>query len=237
MSFKITIDVDLVQGLAKDLENTTANISAGVAEGVNITALAVRTESVSKVTQQVNLKQNYVDPKIKIDKTASATDPTAVIGAPIRGALLTNFDAQQLTVSNVWTAAMYAEVFGSLKQEIRPNPKAPKMPWTPRKGDPLRKIAAGRKQAGISAAIKVVSGSKELAHVFLIPGSRPGQDGSKFVSMSRPKGGGKAKAKYGPSIDQVVKGVWRDSETDIADTLGSNVLSSVAVLITKGIIK
>lgn len=237
MPFKISVGVDLVEQLADDLTRTTGNISAGVAAGVNVAATVIRKESVHTVTSQINLKPTYVDPKVTLDKLATETDTSAVIGTPIRGALLTNFDAQQQTVSNVWTEAMYAAKFGSLKHEIRPNPKAPKMPWTPRKGDPLRKIAAGKKQAGISAEIRTGSGQKTLSHIFMIPGNRPGQDGSKMVTMSRPKGGGKAKAKYGPSIDQALRGIWRDATDDYSKILGDSVLTSVSTVVLNGLLK
>lgn len=237
MSTVIKLDTHLVEQLAKDLADSSGSLSTGVSRGVNSVASSVRKASVRDVISQVNLRESYVDPKITVSKDATPEDTVAVISAPVRGTLLTNFGAQQQAVANVWTAAMYAEKFGSLKANVRPNPKAGKMPWTPRTGDPLRGIAPGAKQAGISVSVKASGANRSMAHVFFIPAVQKGQDGSVFVTMSRPKGGGKAKAKYGPSVDQVVKGVWRDSEADISAQLGAAVLEEATAELTKGIIK
>ena len=234
MSTVIKMDTDLVSVLADDLADTVGHFSAGVSRGVNFVAGKVRETSVREVVSQVNLKESYVDPKITIGKTATPEDTVATIETPVRGVMLGNFGAQQQTVSNVWTAAMYAEAFGTLKAEVRPNPKAGKMPWTPRTGDPLRAIAPGAKQAGIRVAVKAAGAVSTLSHVFFMP--MKNQDG-KFGTFSRPKGGGKAKAKYGPSVDQVVKGVWRDATDEISGMLGETVLEEVTNELTKGLIK
>lgn len=237
MSTVIKLDTDLVLALSEDLDRASDGFTAGVSRGVNKIASAVRKDSVRGVVSQVNLREAYVDPKITVSKDATPKDTVAIISAPVRGTLLTNFGAQQQAISNVWTPAMYAEKFGSLKANVRPNPKAGKLPWTPRTGDELRGIAPGAKQAGIRATIKASGANRTFSHVFFIPAAQKGQDGSKFITLSRPKGGGKAKAKYGPSVDQVVKGVWRDSEADIAEQLGTAVLDEATAELRKGIIK
>jgi len=236
MSITLKVGVDLVEQFAGDLSRTTGNIQSAVARGVNVVAAAVRTESVAKVVSRVNFKPSYVDPKVTVGQEATPELPRAVIEAPIRGTLITNFGAQQQSMANVWTPAMYAAKFGSLNTNTRPNAKAPRMPWTPRTGDPLRAIAPGAKQAGISATIHAGNGASRFAHVFFIPAAQKGQDGSKWVTMTRPKGGGKAHAKYGPSVDQVVKGVWTDDEAEISTRLGDTVLAEVSDEITKGLL-
>lgn len=234
MSFVIKVDTDFVGELAEQLANTHGNIAAGVARGVNAAAAVVREDSVSQVVSQVNLTKTYVDPKLTVAQNATPEKPVAVLSVPTRGLSLANFDATQQSVANVWTEAMFAEKFGSTKANVRPNPKAPSMPWTPRKGDPLRKIQSGKKQAGITVRIKTAGGTAAMPHVFLMP--MRGQNG-KFGVFGRPKGGGKAKAKYGPSVDQVLKGVWRADEQTIAEKLGDSVMSEVSNEITKGLAK
>lgn len=234
MSFVIKVDTDFVGELAEQLANTHGNIAAGVARGVNAAAAVVREDSVSQVVSQVNLTKTYVDPKLTVAQNATPEKPVAVLSVPTRGLSLANFDATQQSVANVWTEAMFAEKFGSTKANVRPNPRAPSMPWTPRKGDPLRKIQSGKKQAGITVRIKTAGGTAVMPHVFLMP--MRGQNG-KFGVFGRPKGGGKAKAKYGPSVDQVLKGVWRDDEQTIAEKLGDSVMSELSNEITKGLAK
>ena len=241
MAFTIKVDVDLVGELANDLSSTAGSIQAGLARGVNVAAKIVRQDSVDKVVAQVNLKKPYVDPKVTISAEATDARPTATISAPIRGTLLDRFDGRQQVYANVWTAAKYAAAFGSIAAPapLPPgrNGKRRWAPWIPRTGDATRGIPAGKKQAGIAATIKAGGSSSHFAHVFFMPAVRPGQDGSKFVTMSRPKGGGKAKAKYGPSIDQVVKRNWFFDEDEITGKLEESIMSEVTTEITKGLAK
>ena len=240
MSFTIKVDTGLLDDLAEDLASTTGNIAEGMARGVNAAAKVIRKESVAKVISQVNLKEPYVNPRVTLDQEAKPELPTAVIGAPMRGTLLDRFDSHQQVYANVWTAAKYAAKFGSIAAPAplpTKNGKRRMLPWIPRKGDSLRGIPVGKKQAGITATIKAGGDKDHFKHVFLIPARRAGQDGSKFVTLSRPKGGGAPKAKYGPSVDQVVKGVWRDGEKQIAETLGDSVLAEVSSELIKGLVK
>lgn len=227
MSRSISVDTSQLTALAADLSNAADAIGIGAARAVNAVATTVRKDSVQRVISSVNLKESYVDQKITIARDATPQSPKAVIEAPIRGVLLTNFDARQQSVANFWTPAMYAEAFGSLQVLKRPNPKAGRMPWTPRTGDALRGIAPGKKQDGIRAGVSP-GGDAHFKPVFFITG----KNGAK-VTMERPKTGGKAHAMYGPSVDQVVKNVWKADESEIATKLGDAVLASVTEEIDK----
>lgn len=235
MSTLIKVDVSDLFGLAAELVNAASVINAGAARAVNLVATETRLETVKRITSQVNLKPAYVESKLTVTQDATAERPTAIIEAPVDGVFINRYDGQQLSIANVWTPAMYAAKFGSLDAEVRPNNKAPKMPWTPRTGDNStgRSIPAGRKAAGISVSIRAGGGVKSISYAFLMPLRAGKQLGSGIGAFKRPKGGGKAKAIKSLSVDQMSKIVWRQDADKITKSLGDKVLAEVTADITK----
>lgn len=182
---------------------------------VNQMARKVRNQSVSGVVSQVNLTRTYVDPKIELKQLATFDNPKAVIAAPVRGVLLSRFGARSMSAKNTWDEAKYRRTFGGTQSLVKPNPRAPAMPWTPRKGSTLRGIPRGQKAAGVKATVKAGSTGGALPFAFLATLQVSGALGV----LTRIKGTRKLRARYGPSVDQVVKGYWRENEGDFAAEL------------------
>ena len=235
MSTLIKVDVSELFDLAAELVNAADVINAGAARAVNLVATETRLETVKRITSQVNLKPAYVESKLKVSQDATAERTTAIIEAPVDGVFVNRYDGKQLSQANVWTAAMYAEKFGSLETLRRPNPKADKMPWTPRTGDNYRGrgIAPGRKSMGIGVSIRAGGGVKSISYAFLLPLKRGKELGSGIGAFKRPKGGGKAEAIKSLSVDQMSKIVWRQDADKITKSLGDKVLEEVTADITK----
>ena len=235
MSTVIKVDVSDLFGLAAELANAASVINTGAARAVNIVATETRLETVKRITSQVNLRPAYVESKLKVSQDATAERPTAIIEAPVDGVFVNRYDGKQQFKANVWTAAMYAEKFGSLETLRRPNPKADKMPWTPRTGDNYRGrgIPAGQKADSISVNIRAGGGAKTIPNAFLLPLLQGKQLGPAVGAFRRPKGGGKAKALKSLSVDQMSKIVWRQDADKITKTLGDTVLAEVTADITK----
>jgi hypothetical protein len=230
MSRLIKVDVSDLFAVAADLNNAHDVINAGAARAVNSVAVDVRKETVTRITSQVNLKESYVDGKLEVSKDATPADTTAEISAPMEGVFLDRYGAVQKTQSNVWTAAMYKDKFGSLNSHRRPGPKAPKMPWTPRTGDKAmgRNIAAGQKAAGMSVAVIAGSAHKTISYAYI---GKLKQGG---VGMFRHvRGTNKIKAVKSLSVDQMAKIVWRKDADKISKTLSETVLAQVAADIEK----
>lgn len=233
----IQVDVaDLVE-VSDELNNAADLMKAGAARAVNTVAAEAREDTVREITSQINLRRNYVDSKVEFTTDATPERPQATIEIGDEAVLLSEFGVEQKTISNVWDEAKYREKFGSLSAPARlPNGK--KAPWIPRTGDQLRGIPKGQKQNGLRIQIGT-KGADNFDHVFL----RPILSGLKVFggqglngrmgAFSRPKGGGKPSAKYGPSPYQAAKGVWRDAEPHIADRLEEEVTKNVTEEFTK----
>ena len=120
---------------------------------------------------------------------ATESRPVAVIAARRRATTLATYGAKQITAS-----ARRA------------------------KGDARRGIAAGRKQAGISVLVGRAKGRKKMAGAFFMPlraGNEAGGNGmGVFIRQ-----GGTIVHKYGPSVDQVFRGVINDIVPDVTAEL------------------
>lgn len=83
-------------------------------------------------------------------------------------------------------------------------------------GDQLRGIAAGKKQAGVSVAVNRSSGRKKMRKAFLLPLSNAGTMG---VFVRTGPGDRDIKHLYGPSVDQVFRGVRAELKPQIGKEL------------------
>lgn len=238
MSSYIKVDATECAKLGLDLDNLAETMGTGASRAVNTVAKSVRQTSVKAVISQVRLKETYVDPKVEIVRDATPAKAEAVLQVIDEPVLLDRFGGQQQAIANVWTPAMYAEKFGSLNATRRPNPKAPKLPWTPRTGDSTRAIAPGAKAAGIKAGVSVSKAARKFSHVFLINMRRGKVNGAgPLGAVEHVRGTKELKAMYGPSVYQVVKGVWRDVESQVTDDLANAVFTEVEAEIEKELFK
>ena len=224
-SFNIKVDVGEVKQLALDLADANEVITAAAARGVNAAASDVRKHSVQRVINQVRLQKSYVDERVEITRSAQPSRPIASIEVKDQPVFLFQYAMSQRTQSNVWTAASYAAKFGSLDALVRPKPGAPKMPWTPRRGDPLRAIPAGSKAAGVSGGVKT---QQTLRHVFTMPILSGKSFAGRWGSFERDKTTGKIGGLYGPSVYQVMRGTWAEDTGTILDYLNKSVLDEVS---------
>lgn len=231
-STTITVDVSQVQQLALDLGDAAEVINTATAKAVNRAAISVRKHSVERVVSQVALAPAYVDQKTVITRDAAPSRLTATLEVADQPVFLYRYGAQQVSIANVWNEARYAAAFGGLDARVRPKAKAPYLPWTPRTGDALRGIPGGQKAGGVTVGVKRSNGRALLSHVYTLP-LRGGEAAGRWGTFSRPKGGGKSKGMYGPSVYQVVKGVWSVETDTIVEMLGTSVLTDVAFDITK----
>lgn len=226
--------------LVADLANAADLIKTGAAKAVNVVATETRAETAREITSQINLSSRYVDAKVEFRQDATPERPQAVIEIADEPVMLSNFGAEQMTVSNVWDESKYAAKFGSLHATAR-LPNGVEAPWIPRTGDSTRGIQKGQKQAGLRIRVSASGGGSEFKHLFLQPiksglsvfGGQ-GLNG-RMGTFSRPKGGGKPTAKYGPSPYQAAGSVWRDAEAHIADRLEMEVATLVSFEFSKEI--
>lgn len=234
MNTVISVDTtDLLQ-LAADLSNAAEIFGKGSSEAVNRVAAQARKDTVLQITSQLALQPAAVDAVVVIIQTATASKPQAIIEIADEAHFLSSFNGVQESQANVWTPSKYAAAFGTLAAPVRlPNGRMAQ--WIPRKGDPLRGIAAGSKAAGISAHVKTSGGRKDFRHVFTQPVRSGKAMAGRWGSFVHPKGGGKARAIYGPSEYQAAKGVWRDMEKELTDSLEAEVITETTNEIDKAL--
>lgn len=99
-------------------------------------------------------------------------------------------------------------------------------------GDMVRGIASGRKQAGVSVAVRKGGARKKMRKAFLIPLNGSGEMGV-FVRTGRGKKD--IKHLYGPSVDQVFNSVRNDLKPEIRRNLVSEYQAQLAYALRKGI--
>lgn len=226
MNSTIKIDMTELLKLVNDLQDAGLGLNASTAKAVNLAATEARKDTTRQIVSQVFLNPTEVDKEVVLETLATAAKPQATIEVKDNPRFLTTYDTTQKSVANVWTAAKYAAVFGTVAAPARlPGGKVAQ--WIPRTGDPLRNITQGSKAAGLHTRISA-NRSPTFKHAFTMPilsgKSFQGRWGT-FVSHGA---NGNPKGLYGPSSYQVTKGVWRDREDYIADLLEAAVSNEVA---------
>ena len=139
MSISVKVDLSALSNVAMSIEKVPKEISEALVRSVNTVARAAFETSKKKITDQVNLKQGYVDSKLKLDL---ATDlPTATITGQGRGVLLANFNPVQLVKPNASTRG---------------------------KGNPKLGIAKGYRAAGVKVRVKAQGSGGDIEHGFFM---------------------------------------------------------------------
>lgn len=131
--------------------------------------------------------------------------PVAYISARVRGTRLATYGARQV---------------------MRSAPKA--------RGDKRRSIPAGKKQAGITVSVKRGSGRKKMPGAFFMPlraGKVAGGNGMGVFWRY----GKEIEQLYGPSVDQVFKGVIPDIEPEIQADLNKTAADQLEYEIRKAL--
>lgn len=221
MSIRIDINFEGVDELVSRLEGTPEKIAQAVVDGLNQYADKAADDVKRETLSSLNLPQAYVEDRISVTRRATESRLVAEVTAPKRETLLGRFGAKQKSIANVWTKRDYIAKFGSEFARVRlPGKNGRFAPWIERKGDPMRGIQKGQKANGIAIKVKAKGNTKRLASAFLMP-LRAGalQGGNGLGVFRRPDVGGKPKALYGPSLDQVARRVWTNESDEIADDL------------------
>ena len=234
MNSVISVDTTELLTLAAELGNAAEVFGKGSSTALNRVAEKARKDTVLQITSQLMLTRADVETSVVLAQTATVSKPQAVLEIADEVHFLSSYNGVQKTQSNVWDEGKYIEKFGGLDAK-RSLPNGKFGPWIPRKGDSLRAIRVGAKAAGISAHVSTRGGRKDFRHVFITPVLSGKVMKGRWGSFYHPKGGGKQKAIYGPSEYQAAKGVWRDMEKELTDTLQAEVMTETTNEIDKAL--
>jgi hypothetical protein len=199
----ITFEAGNFARIGARLAAAGVDIARAQSRVINKVAERTATRAKREIVTQVNLKASYVAERLHVTK-ATPERPAAIIKARVRHTTLSTYGAKQIT-----RAAKGA------------------------KGDLFRGIPAGRKQGGISVSISAGGNRKIMRGAFLIPlragkveggngmgifirvGSARNQRDLVAQEIYTSKGSrhpgrvesGDVRHLYGPSVDQVFRGV------------------------------
>jgi hypothetical protein len=205
----LVIDAKGLQRLSQALQALPGQSEQACMRAVNYAARKARTDGSKRIRQQVALKANYVNENLRLDQLATPSRLSARISARHRPVRLARFSARQL---------------------VRSAPSA--------RGDSLRGISAGRRQAGVSVRVKPGAGQvRRMRRAFLVPlrrGKMPGDATSFGVFIRTGPGRGDIKHLYGPSINQVFWSVREDLEPGIRRDLASEYARQMRLLTQRG---
>lgn len=190
MSFKIKVEISGADKRAAALQAFPGELLAVASGAVNRVAKPLYPRCQREIVSQVNLTEGYVRDRMSLT-LATPEQPVAIISARRRATRLATYAAQQVTVA------------------------APDA-----KGDPLRGIPRGMKQAGVSVSVKRGGARKTMSHAFLIP-LLNGNGLGVFVRTGT--GRKDIRHLYGPSVDQVLSRVIDDIYPEIQQSLASEV--------------
>lgn len=226
MTSLVRVDASELEAAARQIGIAADVLERTVYRAINTVAAKAMTRTRREIVSQVNLTQTYVRERIALRK-AGKGDLTAVVSARKRATRLATYAARQVT------KAVKAP------KDLSPEARAKYMAKL--KGDKLRGIAAGRKQAGISVSVKRGGGRKIMAGGFMVPLRAGKVDGGNGMGVFIRTGGernkrdviaqeiyhgkgskrpravesGDVRHLYGPSVDQVMKGVINDMAPDV----------------------
>lgn len=198
-SATLTINRDALDALAADLGLLPAAIDRALASVLNRRAPAVMDDAIQRIASRVLLSEAYVADRIDW-RRATVARPVAVITARERATRLATYMANQ-------------RVIGA--------PGA--------RGDALRGIAAGFKQAGVYAAVNR-GNRKLLSRAFLVPlraGVAAGGNGLGIFTRTGP-GRKDIRHRYGPSVNQLFSGVVDRMKEPLIQSLEDDLLAEVS---------
>lgn len=177
----------------KSIQKTVKAAEIAQMRAVNRVAAKVRTAANQAIRKQVQLPAAYVNEALTITQMAAVEKPEAVISGRVRPARLARYGAKQMTV-----------------------------PVRNAKGDELRRILPGRRQAGVRVQVKP-GRQKVLKKAFLVPLKRKNESQKVLMGVFTRTGPGDGDIKhhYGPSVAQVFQSVRRDIQPMIRRELAS----------------
>lgn len=235
MTALVRVDATELEAAARQIGIAADVIERTAYRAINTVAAKAMTRTRREIVGQVNLTQTYVRERIRLYK-AKPGDLTAVVSARHRSTRLATYAARQMT--------------RAVKAPKDMSPEARAKYMAKLKGDKLRGIAAGRKQAGIAVSVKRGGGRKIMAGGFMIPLRAGKADGANGMGVFIRTGGarnardvvsqeiytgkgskrpmavesGDVRHLYGPSVDQVMNGVIDDIAPDVQAELEAALL-------------
>jgi Prophage minor tail protein Z (GPZ) len=225
MTVLLKVDASEIEALAKDIGVAASVIERTLYRAINTVAGKAMTRTRREIVSQVNLTQTYVRERIELRK-ANRGDLTAVVYARDRATRLATYNARQRTKA--------------VKAPKKLSPESRAKYMAKLKGDKLRGIPAGKKQAGIYVNVKRGGSRKLMAGGFMIPlragkvagGNAMGifihtasrrndrdimaQDIEYKVKGNGSVESGDIRHLYGPSVDQVMRGIINDISPDVS---------------------
>lgn len=144
---------------------------------VNLVGAKIIVDAIRVVASEINLPVSYIRDRFVL-RQANASNLVAIISAEIRPIGLERFGASQLT-----------------RKALRA------------KGDPRRRIAAGRKQAGVSVKVAKGGARKVMPGAFMMPMRAGKESGGNGMGLFIRTGKGPQGLvhKYGPSPSQLFR--------------------------------
>lgn len=193
----IEIEAKGLQRLRRTLQGLQQDSHRSMVMAVNYAARRGRTEGGREIRRQVNLKAPYVNENLKVSRQAKQSDPEpyAVISGRVRPVRLARYGARQLTQRGPYA-----------------------------RGDLLRGIKSGRKQAGVSVKVKPGGRPRKMRKAFLVPlkrGKMPGDKTNMGVFIRTGKDKNAIRHLYGPSVDQVFSRIRSELSPAIRQDLAS----------------
>lgn len=204
----ITVKGDGLQRLQRSLRAVAGESVTATMRAVNYAAKRARTEASRQIRDQINLPARYVNENLKIEFKATRARLRSVISARTRPTRLARYGAKQLT----------------------------RKAKGPAKGDPLRGIASGRKQAGVSVSVKRGGSRRKMRKAFLVPlrrGRMPGETSNMGVFIRTGRGKKDIKHLYGPSVDQLFRRIREELAPSIRIDLASEYARQMDLLTGK----
>ncbi len=173
------INATEIKAASKRVRGTVSAIKKAEYRTVNAVASKNRTAGSKAIRNEIKLPAEYVNKRLYVSKKATLNNAEAIITGRKRPTRLATYGAKQLL-----------KAAGGAK------------------GDSLRSIGSGKKQAGVSVRVRRSEGRKKYRKAFLLP-LESGNGMGMFIRF----GSGKKDIRhmYGPSVDMV----WRDVKEDL----------------------
>lgn len=206
MSNTITVDTLNLGKIVVQLGAAGVEMRRVQSAAINTVTARTFTRAKREIKAGYNLKASYISERMSTSKAAPSR-LAATISARVRHTTLSTYAGKQLT---------------------KPAKRA--------KGDPLRKIQPGRKQAGIGVTVKPGI-SRQMPGAFFLPMRAGNVSGGNGFGVFIRIGPGEKDIEhhYGPSVHQIFTGVSRRIRDDVETDLAAETTRYALVLIKKAL--
>lgn len=192
----VFVNKEIIDRVSGKLGLSAKAVTRATYRAINGVAAKNLTRSRREIGKPVNLSASYIRERMSLSK-ANSSHLVASIKARQRPTRLATFSAKQLS--------------------RRANSS---------NGDALRGIQKGRRQAGVSVAVKRGGGRKKMPGAFFVPLRSGNVAAVNGMGVFIRTGSGKKDIKhlYGPSVDQLFRGVIDDVAPDVQAELEAELI-------------